>query len=119
MTAIDTSMLAAMRSAIAELLPDTCAILSITSTPDGMGGQTETRGTATASIAFRLDVVSGREQISGGALQAFTSYKGSLPYDAVITTGNEILHNGISYAVTAVNTGQSWSAVKRVDLEKL
>jgi hypothetical protein len=118
MTAIDTAMLAAMRAAIAELLPDTAAIITITNTPDGEGGQTVTRGTA-STVAFRLDMTSGREQVSGGAVQPFTAYKGSLPYDAAITTANQILHNGTYYAVTSVNTGQSWQAVCRVDLEKL
>jgi hypothetical protein len=118
MPAIDTAMRAAMRAAISELLPDSANIITITRTPDGEGGQVETRGTSSA-VAFRLDVMSGREQISGGALQPFTSYKGSLPYDTTVTTGNLILHSGVNYAVTAVNTGQSWQAVCRVDLEKL
>lgn len=118
MSAIDTAMLAAMRLAIAELLPDTAQVITITNTPDGYGGQTETRGTSSA-IAFRLDVTSGREQVSGGAVTPFQSLKGSLPYDTTITEGNQILHNGIYYAVTAVNNNQSWNAVKRVDLERI
>jgi hypothetical protein len=111
-------MLAAMRSAIAELLPDTCSIINITRAPDGYGGQTETRGTV-SSVAFRLDVTSGKEQVSGGAMTAFASYKGSLPYDTTVSEANQILHNGIYYAVTAVNNNQSWNAVKRVDLERI
>ena len=92
-------------------------MITVTYTPDGMGGQTETRGTA-AAVAFRLDVISGTEQVEGGGLQPFTRHKGSLPYDTTITTLNLLLHNGITYAVTGVNTGQSWKAVVRVDLEK-
>lgn len=118
MVAIDTAMLAAMRAAIGELLPDTANVITITRTPDGEGGQVETRGTSSA-YAFRLDVTNGREMVSGGALQPFTSYKGSLPYDVTVTPGNSILHNSVNYAVTAVNTNQSWQAVCRVDLEKI
>ena len=118
MTAIDSTMLTAMRDAIGELLPDTCQVVTITLSPDGQGGQTESRATASA-VPFRLDVLTGREQIAGGALQPFTAYKGSLPYDTSIVTGSELLHGGVTYAVTAVNTNQSWIAVKRVDLEKL
>ena len=118
MPVLDTAMLTAMRAAIAELLPDTAQIITITNTPDGYGGQTESRGTASA-VAFRLDMTSGREQLSGGALTAFTAYKGSLPYDTTVITGNQILHNSVNYAVTSVNTSQSWIAVKRVDLEKI
>ena len=118
MTALDTAMLTAMRAAIAELLPDTCAIISITNTPDGYGGQTETRGTV-SSVAFRLDVSSGKEAVSGGGLVPFQSLMGSLPYDTTITEANQILHNGIYYAVTMVNNNQSWNAVKRVHLERI
>jgi hypothetical protein len=115
---IDTAMLAAMREAIGELLPDSAQIITITLTPNGMGGNTETRGTASA-VDFRLDVVTGSEVLAGGGLQPFTKYKGSLPYDTVITTAQQILHNGYTYAVTAVNTDQSWIAVRRVDLERI
>lgn len=119
MTTIDTTMLAAMRTAVAELLPDTAAILFVTNVPDGMGGQTQTWGTATASVAFRLDMESGSEMVSGGALEPFTKYKGSLPYDTTITETMRILHNGVTYAVTSVNANQSWKAVVRVDLEEV
>jgi hypothetical protein len=118
MTAIDTAMLAAMRAAIAELLPDTAQVITITNTANGYGGQTESRATATA-VPFRLDVISGRELVSGAGLQQFMAYKGSFPYDTVITGDNQILHNGVTYAVTSVNTNQSWEAVRRVDLEKI
>lgn len=121
MSAIDTAMLAAMRSAISsELLPDTCHVLSVTKTPDGQGGQTTTWGTASANVACRVDVQQGRELISGGGLQPFSSVMLSLPYDTTITEANRVLHGGVTYAVVAPpNTDQSWIAVKRVMLEKV
>jgi hypothetical protein len=118
LTAADLSY---MRDSTELLMPDTCNIITITNTPDGAGGQTQTRGTSSA-VAFRLDVISKMgtgESVSAGAVQAFMSYKGSLPYDTTVTTDNQILHNGVFYAVTLVNTNQSWIAVKRVDLEKI
>lgn len=119
MTAIDSTMLAAMREAIEQLLPDTCDVLYLTRTSDGMGGMTETWGTTSSNVAFRLDVKQGMEQVAGGGLKPFTSYKGSLPYDTSITTTDRILHDGVTYAVTGVNTNQSWQAVMRVDLERV
>lgn len=118
MSALDAATLAVMRESIGELLPDTAQIITITSTPDGAGGVTETRGTASA-LAFRLDVMSGREQVMGGAVQPYTSLKGSFPYDTVISTENQVLHEGITYAVKSVNIEQSWIAVRRVDLERV
>ena len=123
MSAIDTAMLAAMRSAIADLLPDTCNILSVTRTPDGQGGVTESWGTAYGTVSCRVDMpqnlMAGRENLVGGALQPFTSYILSLPYDTTITTNNRVEHSGATYAVISVNTEQSWMAVKRVTMEIL
>lgn len=119
MTAIDTAMLAAMRSAIAELLPDTCNICSVTNTPDSEGGVTKTRGTAGTSIACRLDVIQGREQLTGGAIQPYTSYMLSLPYDTTVAPAQIIEHSNVDYAVKSINRNQSWKAVVRVELERM
>lgn len=114
---IDTNMLAAMRDAIAELLPDTCHILTVTRTVDGMGGWSESWGTTYANISCRLDAQAMSENLKGAAVQPYKQYMLSLPYDTTVTTANRIKHNGITYAVTGVNTSQSWQAVKRVTLE--
>ena len=121
--AIDTAMLSAMRSAIAELLPDTCNILTVTRTPDGMGGNSETWGTASSGVSCRVDMESGlmagREILTADSLVPYTKYILSVPYDTTITTDNRIEHSGETYAVTSVNTEQSWMAVKRCLLETI
>jgi hypothetical protein len=109
-------MLRAMREAIAELLPDTCYILTPTDTPDGMGGVTTSYGTS-AAIACRLDDKASPMQVTGGAIQIYAGMMFSLPYDTVIYTTDNILHNGIQYAVTGINDDISWQAVKRVAVE--
>ena len=118
MSAIDTTMLAAMRSAIGELLPDIGQVITLTYTPDNYGGQVVTRGTATA-IPCRVDVKSAREILTGGAVQPYTMTMLSVPFDTVITSDNQFLHNGVTYAVKPVNSDQSWIAVKRCELEKI
>jgi hypothetical protein len=118
MSAIDTAMLSAMRSAIGELLPDTGQVISITNVSDGEGGQISSRGTTTA-VNCRVDYVNGIEQKTGGALQPYSKIMLSIPYDTTITEENEFLHNGTTYAVKSVNDDQSWIAVKRCELEKL
>lgn len=116
---VDSTMLAAMRSAISELLPDTCFILSLTATPDGAGGQSESWGTVTTA-SCRLDVKETRDILSGGAIQSFIKTVLSVPYDTSITEANRITHGGIMYAVVAPpNSDQSWIAVKRVELERV
>ena len=118
MTAIDTTMLAAMRAAISELLPDTAYILSVTNSPDNEGGVTQSIGTIGTAIC-RLDAVQGREQVSGGAVQPFISYMLSLPYDTVVSNTNRISHNNLTYAVKSINLDQSWKAVVRAELERI
>jgi hypothetical protein len=120
MSGLDSAMLASMREAIEDLLPDVATILSVTNVADGQGGQTATWGTACANVRFRLDMESGSEPISGGGVSVpFTRYKGSLPYDTTVVSGNRILHSGLTYAITSVNVSQSWKAVIRLDLEKV
>lgn len=118
MPAIDTAMLAAMRSAIGELLPDTGQVITITNVSDGQGGQEVSRGTATA-INCRVDYLDGLEKATGGALQPYSKIMLSIPYDTTISTVNQFLHNGTTYTVKNVNDDQSWIAVKRCKLEKL
>ena len=118
MPALPISDLRSMRQAVAELLPDRCQILSRTSTANGQGGQVATWGTASAGVPCRLDMTHGMEAMTGGALQQYTGYMLSLPYDTTITQSHRVLLNDITYAVKTVNTNQSWVAVKRVELEK-
>lgn len=114
---LTSTELSVMRSSIALLLPDTCNICTITNTPDGEGGSTQTRGTSGTAIACRLDVTQSNEQVTGGAIQPYTSYMMSLPYDVTVNPSNIIEHNGVDYSVKPSNANQSWIAVKRVPLE--
>lgn len=110
--------LAIMRETIELLLPDTCVICTITNTPDGEGGITQSRATTTADVPCRLDVMQGREQVTGGAIQPYIAYKLSLPYDTTVSQANIIEHDSVDYHVKSVNLSQSWGAVVRVDLER-
>lgn len=117
---LTTSELAGMRDTIELLLPDTCNILSKSSTPDGEGGMVDTWGTIGTAIACRLDVKMGREQVTGGAIQPYIKTMLSLPYDTTITEAHRVEHGGLTYAVVAPpNNDQSWKAVTRVELERL
>jgi hypothetical protein len=112
-----------MREAIEDLLPDTCDILQVTQTPDGFGGVSQTWGTAAAGTAVpcRLDIVSNGspESVAGASVRAYQETVLSMPYNIVVSTTNRIKHEGTTYAVQAVNTGQSWIAVKRCKLERV
>lgn len=117
MIGLSASELVGMREAIGQLLPDVCSRLTVINTPDGFGGVTQTWATAATNIPCRLDVKQEREITQAGAIQQFTGYMLSLPYDTTVNAADRILLNGVTYAVTGINKNQSWIAVRRVMLE--
>lgn len=119
---LTSSDLSGMREAIEALFPDTCNILTATETPDGFGGVSQSWGTASASVACRVDIVSRTnkdELVAGASLRAFQETVISLPYDTVISATNRVEHGGYTYDVKATNTDQSWVAVRRATLERI
>ena len=116
MGALSSADLAAMRDDIGELLPDSCCILTVTRTPDGQGGSSESWA-AGGDIDCRLDMIQGSEPLSGGALQPFTRYILSLPWNTTVTNANRVLHSGVTYSIQSVNNNQSWIGVRRCMLE--
>ncbi len=110
--------LAAMRDTIAQLLPDTCYILSGTATSDGAGELTYTWGT-TSTASCRIDPVKSREQISGEGLQLYNLFTLTVPYDTTVSANNHIQIGAVEYAVVSVIDGNSWALDKRLQVEKL
>lgn len=115
-----------MRSAVEQLFPDTCNILSLTQTSNGQGGFTETWGTATAGVACRLDSASSKssflaqtQAITAGAIQEATQWMLSLPHDTTIDSNNRVEVSGYTFNVGAVDIGKSWNAEVRVSLDKI
>ena len=107
-----------MRASVDALLPDTGYILTLAYTQDGYGGVVETWGTA-GTISCRVDAVSGRELLAGGAVQPFFSYKLTAPYDTVLTTAQRVKVGSETYAIKSVDTGKSDAISLRADLERL
>ena len=118
MSALSDAELTAIRESVATLLPDTCNILSVTNTPDGQGGVIQSWGTASASVACRLDPARGKEELIGGALQPFYGYVLTVPYDTTLTAAHRIECNSETFAVVSVDPGKSWAASRRAMLER-
>lgn len=119
---LTNSELAYMREAIGQLMPDTCNLLTATNTPDGAGGVTTSWGTAFASVACRMDYTSGNradESLTAFSVRPYSGFMLSVPYNTTIGTEYRVEHGGFTYNVQAVNTDQSWIAVKRVVLERV
>ena len=119
MSALTTAELTQMRADIATLMPDTCNILSLTTTSDGQGGYTETWGTATANVSCRLDKRSGREAVSAGAVRTFGTWVLTLPHNTTITAAYRVEHGSVTYSVVHVDSDKSWIASVRAELEQI
>jgi len=116
---LTSAELTQMRADVAEMLPDTCNLLTVTRTSDGQGGITDTWGTATTGVACRLDPLRGRESVQGAALQAQYSYILTLPYDTTITNAYRVEIGTAVYDVKAVDQGKSWAVSMRAFVERV
>lgn len=124
MTGPTAAELSAMRSIITNnSLPDVCDILSLTRVSDGQGGYTETWGTATASVACRLDPERGQyigtETTVASRLEPYSTWMLSVPHDTTLTVANRVQVGSATYNVIGVDGGRSWALVKRATLEKV
>ena len=115
---LSTNDLTWMRDSNEMLFPDTCSILSASGTADGYGGVIETWGTASASVACRVDFINGVVQLSGGGLQTFSRMTIAVPYDTTMTEDNRIVWNGGTYSVTGVQS-DSWMTLKQAELHNV
>lgn len=120
MSGLTTTELTAMRTAIKELLPDTCTVLSLARTGDGQGGWTEAwSGTVAANVACRLDSVTKTEQLAGGAVQHFTGWVLTVPHDVAVTQAHRVQIGSSQYNILGIDSGKSWNACLRLDVEKV
>ena len=111
--------LAQMQADIYDLLPDTCDILSVAYTSDSEGGFAEAWGTATAGVKCRIDYRSGRESMTGGAIQPYSKAVLSVPYNTTVSLTNRVKSGDYTWSILSINDGQSWKAVKRAELERV
>lgn len=123
MIGLTTKELDAIRSDINGLLPDTGYILSVTTTADGAGGNTESVGTA-GTTTYRLDPKlltgwSSEEKVSSAELRPFHTFILTLPYNATINTNNRFKDkNGVIYNIASIDENKSWQASIRCVVEK-
>ncbi len=95
------------------VLPDTANILSVTRTPDGQGGFTESWGTATTNVPCRADYRQGMEPSAGGALRPFSFWQFTFPQGTGLTAENRIQIGTATYSISGVDAGNSWDVCLR------
>ena len=116
---LSTGDLEYIRSAIEELLPDICNILSATLASDGAGGMTATWGTATVEASCRLDARTGNENIQGASLSPQHAYVLTLAHDVNILPEYRIEVGTHTFTIQSVDLEKSWAGCTRVYLERL
>ena len=119
MTALSAADLASMRDDLELLLPDTCVIQTLTNVQNSEGGFTETWA-ASGTVACRLDNLSGQISNVGDALQVFSGFRLTVPWDTSIAElVNRVVHGGYDYNVISVDYDKSWPISLRAHLERV
>lgn len=119
MSMLSANELEYIRSAIEELLPDTCNLLSSTFASNGAGEMTETWGTVGVAVACRLDAIRGNESIQGASLAPQHAYVLTLAHDTTIDTTYRVEIGAHTFTVTSVDEEKSWSGCVRAYLERI
>lgn len=108
-----------IRGDMAELLPDTCQIIAVSSNQDASGWGTSDTETVRATVACRLDAINQRtntdaltEHLQSGKVL----YQLTVPYNADIRDSDMIRHNGKDYQVLYVHLEQTMRFVRRAVL---
>lgn len=111
--------LADIRDDVAELLPDTCQIIVVSSNQDASGWGTADSETVRATVACRLDAINQRtntdaltEHLQSGKVL----YQLTIPYDADIRDSDTVRHNSKDYQVLYVHREQTKAFVRRAVL---
>ncbi len=114
--------LADLRADVLVTLVDTCTILRASlAAVDAYGDVVPSAGTAGTGIACRLDPFSRRSDSSGliAGREANTTYLIlTLPWDATIDNGDQVLMNGETMDVMQLFDNHSDRAVRRAVLAK-
>jgi hypothetical protein len=121
---LTSAELAEIRSAINELMPDTCTLLTPVNTSDGEAGYSTSWVTAQSNVPCRLDSklgvieAKGQEKLTAGAINYFHTYVLTLPYNTTITEQYRVQMGSDFYLVKSVDYDKSWIASVRAFVER-
>lgn len=113
MSLFTAAELADLRAEQAAAMPDTCTLVTVTPGADDGGGGFGAPTTATASAACRVGQPTGDELVIASRLGQRVDVAITLPHDAAITTGGQIIAGGVTYEVLSTNAGGSWNTATR------
>lgn len=97
-----------------EILDQTCTILQVNRTSDGMGGFTESDGTIAASVACRLGMnkKAGMAGVQAGRVVYADALFLDVPNSQSLSEGNRVVIGSITYEVVWVKDMVQWQMLK-------
>lgn len=118
MSLLTADDLAFMRATQEEAMPGTVYILAMGTASNGMGGYTETWGTA-GTVTGRVYPMVRRGQPEAMAAEQVvseTSWFATLPAGTTVTAKNRIAYDGRTWEVVRVNNSEMWQTAVRCEL---
>lgn len=113
---IDAGMLAAMRAAQEDLLPDTCTIQTATEAPDAIGQVTRTWSNTATGVACRLVPNRIQERDAGARVTVVGDWVLTVAHDRAVAQGQRVVVGTRTFDVVSVNTAESWETATRAGL---
>ena len=119
MSLLDSYTVAQIRADQLEAMPDTCTILSPTTTTRATGHPLDTWGTLAASVACRMRPEGvPSERLTAEQIAAPQTYVLSLAYDGTLAPAYRVVYGGGTYEVVGVIDSGSWDTVTRARVTK-
>lgn len=117
---LDANQLADMRADVAQTLPDTIQIQSVSRASDGAGGWTET-WTTVNTYPCRVDPLDMFVQFPtlGEREALINSRKLTLAWNASIAVGQRGIFNGDTYEIRDLQEDHSWRVSRRALITKI
>ena len=118
MTLLTAADLAAMRDTQEQAMPGTVYILRMGTASNGMGGFTETWGTASTVIGrvYPRRRLGMGETIGGAQLLSVSDWFATLPYGTDITAKDRVKYDGRTWEITRVNNDEMYQTAVRAEL---
>lgn len=114
-------LLAVQRAQIAQLLPDTCTIQSVSAwTSDGAGGQVPTWSTL-ATVACRLDPLKQQAQPEevAGREAIIVPRQLTVPWDAPLDVDRRVVIGTETYEIRELVDDHSWRVCRRAKVVRV
>lgn len=111
-----------MRADVLRMLPGTCVIQQVTNSADGAGGFTPSTTPVTGgTVACRIDPVARVQQIDTAADREAlrVEYRLTVPYDAPLESGMQVVVGGYTYEVRQLVVDHSWNVSKRAIIARI